>query len=84
MLEKDVLDKLSVIANLLALQVTKDMDKCDSAWTLKEGGMKNKEIAQVLGISLGAVSAHHSNKKKQLEEEQQSKRRGRKKNDRLS
>jgi predicted HTH transcriptional regulator len=67
--EKDVLNKLSVIANLIALHVTKDMDKCDSAWALRNCGMSNTEISDLLGISADAVSAHISNMKKKIEKE---------------
>lgn len=61
-------ERLSVIVNLLAMQLTQDKSLIDSAWLLRKSGMKNAEIGQVLGISEDAVRAHISNKKKLLEQ----------------
>jgi len=67
MAEQDILNRLSVIAKLLAIQITEDMDKQKSAWILKQSGMSNKEIAEFLRISNNAVAAHIYNENKQLE-----------------
>jgi len=73
MTDDQVLNKLGVIANLLALQATKDMEKEDTAWTLKSAGMANSAIAHLMGISADAVSAHVSNKKKKIQQTIESK-----------
>jgi DNA-binding CsgD family transcriptional regulator len=73
-------DQLTVIANLLAMQVVKDKGLEEAAWTLKLAGMKYSEIGRVLDISENAVSAHVSNRKKKQENESGTKAR-RKKNE---
>jgi predicted TIM-barrel enzyme len=60
-------DRLAVIANLLAIQLTKDMSGIDATWLLKKSGMQNSDIAQVLDISEGSVRMNISKKKRQVE-----------------
>lgn len=64
MTEDKLSAKLSLIANLLALQLTKDLNKEDAAWLLKQAGAENKNIAEILDITPKAVAAHHSNRLK--------------------
>lgn len=56
-------DGLTVIANLLALQLSKDMSAIDATWLLKKSGMRNANIAQVLDIPEGSVRKNISLKK---------------------
>lgn len=60
-------DRLSIIANLLALQIVQDKSLVDASWILSRAGMEYFNIGLVLGISEKSVSAHVSNKRKQLE-----------------
>ena len=67
MSNENKIDRLAVIANLIALQLTQDKDIGDSAWLLSRAGMVYSDIAQVLGISKDSVRAHVSAKRKQSE-----------------
>jgi orotate phosphoribosyltransferase-like protein len=83
MAEQDILNKLSVIAKLLAMQITKDMDKENSVWTLKQSGMSNKEIGEFLGISSNAAAAYISTRRKKQEKSQEGGKKKRKENERI-
>jgi DNA-binding NarL/FixJ family response regulator len=48
-------DPLSLIANLLALLVVKDMSEGDKIVTLSAVGFKNQEIARLLGKDINTV-----------------------------
>ena len=63
-IDESINRKLSIIANLLAIQAIKELDKSESCWILKKCEMTNKEIGAILEISNDAVAAHISNKKK--------------------
>lgn len=68
MKEEEILRKLGIIANLLARQIidSKSLNFQESAWILRECGMDNKEISDLLGIPPNVVAAHLSNKRRQL------------------
>ena len=51
----DVATELRKIANLLALQMVRDLKKGDAAMLLSLSGFSNKEIAAILGTSEGSV-----------------------------
>ncbi|PKK81938.1 MAG: hypothetical protein CVT49_16265 [candidate division Zixibacteria bacterium HGW-Zixibacteria-1] len=66
MIEEELLNRLEILSNLIAFQITKDQNLVDSVWILRQCGMSNTQIAQLLGISINAVTAHYANKKKQM------------------
>jgi orotate phosphoribosyltransferase-like protein len=62
--EKNV-DYLSVIANLLAVQLVQGKSLGDASWLLRRAGMDYAQIAAVLNISADSVRALTSRAKKE-------------------
>jgi hypothetical protein len=64
MRNRNDLDYLIVIMNLLALQLTRDKSLGDGAILLRRAGMKYSNISQVLGISEDSARALTSIKRR--------------------
>lgn len=53
--DKQILEKLDVILRVLAIDVVGEMSITDAAWTLKQAGLDNQTIAEILNTSTATI-----------------------------
>ena len=52
---KQILEKLDQILRVIALQTVGDKSTTDAAWSLKQAGLDNKAIADILNTSTSVI-----------------------------